>query len=265
MPAPHTSSRRRSAARLARAAAVALLACAAAPAAAGAATTLYPDLRTLPPSDLRFDTVNYNGVTSNVLRFSNTAWNAGQGPLELHGTLGGSSTISQRLFDDAGGGTFVTVANDFVFHPGHNHFHFEDFAEYELWTKADFDAWVASGRSVGGAKKVGDKTTFCIMDTGLVKALPGSPSTAVYSQCGATVQGMSVGWGDTYGWQLPEQWIDLGGSFLADGSYVLRSVADPRNKLYESPNRSDASRESAQANEAITAFTVRRGRIKAGR
>jgi hypothetical protein len=259
------SARRRTAARVARAAAVALLACAAAPASAGAATTLYPDLRTLPPRDLRFDTVTYNGVTSKVLRFSNTAWNAGQGALELHGSWTGDSSISQRLYDDAGGWSSVTVSNDFIFHQGHNHFHFEDFAEYELWTKAEFDAWVASGRSVGRAKKLGEKTTFCIMDTGLVQSLPGSPRAAVYSQCGASVQGMSVGWGDTYGWSLPEQWIDLNGSFLADGSYVLRSVADPRNKLHESPNRSDAARESAQANEATTTFTVRRGRIKVAR
>jgi len=41
-------------------------------------------------------------------------------------------------------------------------------------------------------------------------------------------------------------------------------VVDPLNKLYESPNRSDASRESALANEATTAFTVRRGRIRIG-
>jgi hypothetical protein len=76
---------------------------------------------------------------------------------------------------------------------------------------------------------------------------------------------MSVGWGDTYGWTLPEQWIDLGSAFLADGTYVLRSVADPRNKLYESAQKSDAARESALANEAITVFTVRRNKIRIGR
>lgn len=228
---------------------------------ADTASLRYPDLKTVPPSDLRFETVTYQGVTSKVLRFSNTVWNAGQGPLELHGEAGGSSTITQRIYGD--GGTFndANVANDFIFHPGHNHFHFQDFAEYQLWTKADYDAWVSSGRSVGQAKRVGTKTTFCIMDTGLRQALPGSPSSAVYNQCGTTLQGLSVGWGDTYGWHLPEQWIDLGTSMLSDGTYVLRSVADPRDKLYESPNRSDASREGAQANEATTTFTVKRGRI----
>jgi hypothetical protein len=43
-----------------------------------------------------------------------------------------------------------------------------------------------------------------------------------------------------------------------------RWVADPLNKLYESDRRSDAARESAQANEALTAFSVRRGRIRIG-
>ena len=249
---------------LLRAAALTLAVGALAPAAASAAT-LYPDLRTLPPKDLRFERVTYNGVTSNVLRFSNSSWNAGQGPLELHGSLSGDSTISQKLFDSAGGATFATVANDFVFHPGHNHFHFQDFAEYELWTKAEFDAWVAGGRNVGRARKVGTKTTFCIMDTALTQALPGAPASAVYTYCGQDVQGMSVGWNDTYAWTLPEQWIDLGSSSLADGTYVLRSVVDPRNKIYESANRSDAARESVQANEATTTFTVRRGKLQVGK
>ena len=204
-------------------------------------------------------------MTRKVLRFSNTAWNAGAGPLELHGTPDGTSTVTQRIFDDAGGYTDVAVGNDFTFHPGHNHFHFEDFAEYELWTKADYDAWIASGRSVGRAQRVGTKTTFCVMDASRVQTLPGTPAAAAYSQCGTSVQGLSVGWGDTYGWSLPEQWIDLGGAYLPNGTYVLRSIADPRNKLYESANRSDPARESPQTNEATTVFTVKRNHIRVAR
>jgi Lysyl oxidase len=251
--------------RMVPAVALAALAWILTPAAAQAHALQYPDLRTLAPSDLRFDTVTYLGVTSKVLRFSNTVWNAGQGPLELHGTPDGTSAVTQRIFDDGGGFTDVAVGNDFTYHPGHNHFHFEDFAEYELWTKSDYDAWVASGRSVGQAQRVGSKTTFCVMDTGRVQSLPGTPSGAVYSQCGTDIQGLSVGWGDTYGWSLPEQWIDLGGAFLPNGTYVLRSIADPRNKLYESANRSDSARESAQTNEATTVFTVKRNHIRVTR
>jgi hypothetical protein len=246
---------------------VALAALAGVQSSAGAqsAAAVYPDLRTLAPRDLRLETVTYQGTTRRVLRFSNTVWNAGQGPLELHGTPGGNSNVTQRVYDGSGGFSDYTVSNDFVFHPGHNHFHFEDFAEYELWTRGAFDNWIASGRNTGQAQRVGEKTTFCIMDTGQVQALSGAPANAVYAQCGSSIQGLSVGWGDTYGWHLPEQWIDLGASFLSDGSYVLRSVADPRNKLYESPNRSDASTESPQANEAVTMFSVRRGRIRIDR
>ena len=251
--------------RLTRAVVLAVLAGALAPAAADAATPRYPDLKTVAPSDLRFDTVTYMGVTRKVLRFSNTVVNAGQGPLELHGTPDGASTVTQRIFDDAGGFTDVAVGNDFIFHPGHNHFHFEDFAEYELWTKRDYDAWVASGRNVGRAQRVGNKTTFCVMDTNRLLSIAGTPFSPVYSICGPTMQGLSVGWGDRYGWSLPEQWIDLGGAYLANGDYVLRSIADPRNKLYESANRSDPGREPAQVNEAITVFNVKRDHIRVAR
>ena len=197
-----------------------------------------------------------------MLRFTNTVWNAGQGVMEIHGTPGGNSNITQRIFDDAGGFSDVKVSTDLLFHPSHDHFHLQDFAQYQLWMKGDYDAWVASGRKAGQAKHLGVKSSFCIMDSKRVERFPGTPSSAMYSACGSTVQGLSVGWGDTYGWALPEQWVDLGASPLADGSYVLRSIADPLNKLYESPRRADASRESAQANEATTAFSVVGGRIR---
>ena len=62
-------------------------------------------------------------------------------------------------------------------------------------------------------------------------------------------QGLSPGWGDTYDYYRAEQWIDLGpmdspGSELDPGRYVLRSVTDPKNVIYESANKADTSRES---------------------
>jgi Lysyl oxidase len=230
---------------------------------ARAATLQYPDLRTLPPTELRLETVvSPDGVMRNLLRFSNTVWNAGQGAMELRGSLTSSGTVTQTVYDDSGVGATFPVGENFTFHAAHNHWHFDDFAQYQLWTKSSYDAWVASGRSVGQAQRVGSKSTFCLMDTGRVQALPGSPTSAVYAACGQELQGISVGWGDTYRYYLADQWIDLGTSTLADGAYVLRTVADPKNRLYESANRADASRESAVANEAITSFTVQRGRLK---
>jgi hypothetical protein len=228
---------------------------------ARAATQLFPDLRTLPPTELRMETVVSAGVARKVLRFSNTVWNAGQGPLELVSSIGTSAGVKQRVYDDTGAYAEFAVGDNFTFHESHNHWHFDDFATYELWTKADYDAWVASGRSRGQAQRVGTKTTFCLMDTSRVQALVGTPSSAVYSACGRETQGISVGWGDTYRYSLPDQWIDLGDAFLPNGTYVLRTVADPKNRIYESPSRGDVTRESSEANEGVTVFSVKNGRV----
>ena len=225
-------------------------------------TSQYPDLITLPPTDLRYDTATISGTTHQVLRFTNTAWNAGQGPLELHGVeSSGRTRVYQRVFKSGGGFTDHQIG-EFVFHPSHNHWHFEAFAEYGLWTRADYEAWLASGRRQGAAKKVGTKTTFCIIDTGLVRSLPGTPGTARYTSCSQEAQGMSVGWADEYHYSLPEQWIELGTSRLAEGRYVLRSVSDPLNRIYESPSKGGSSRETHLVKEAVTFFRVTSGQIQ---
>ena len=101
------------------------------------------------------------------------------------------------------------------------------------------------------------------MDTArLDPTRPGSPISPAYTTCGRNTQGMSVGWADTYGWQLADQWVVLNSAGLADGLYVLRSIADPLNVLYESPNRADSTVESRTANEGLTSFRVVAGSIQ---
>src|SRR6187200_3214917 len=69
-------------------------------------TPQYPDLITLPPADLHYDTATIDGSPHQVLRFSNTAWNAGQGHLELLGTTVNSKTrVAQRVYNSDGGST----------------------------------------------------------------------------------------------------------------------------------------------------------------
>jgi hypothetical protein len=232
----------------------------------------YPDLRTEAPRDLQFDTVSIDGATRSVLRFSNTVVNAGSGPVHLVAKTDRQSQktqVVQRIYSNssASGQYLQRHVGDFVFHPGHDHFHFEDFAEYQLWPAAEWNQWVADGRPAGSERSFlrgqGTKTTFCIMDTVRLASVPGSPTSAVYSGCGRTTQGLSVGWGDTYGWQLPDQWVVLDESGLADGLYVLRSIADPLNRLYESTNRADSAVESRAANEGLTTFSVVQGTVQA--
>ena len=210
---------------------------------ARAGAALYPDLRTLRPTNLYFDRVVYaDGSTHHVLRFANTVWNAGSGRLTLEGQK--RSKIYQRVFDAPKGGALVQriyIGNDSVYHEGHAHYHLANFASYLLLQKD------ASGVYQATTKK-GTKTSFCIMDT---SRLSGSYS-AQFTSCGQTYQGMTVGWGDTYGANLIDQWIDLGSSRLADGTYAVRSTADPLNKIAESNDGN---------NRGSTCFTVRSGAI----
>jgi len=182
---------------------------------------LRPNLRALPPSNL---SIIPNAATGNPeLRLSATSWNSGSGPLELVAGAGGQAgqDVYQRIYSQGGGFTDY-LAGTFVFHPEHNHFHFERYAVYML----------RPVNAPGASRRQGYKTSFCIMDTTKVDArLPGAPNKAVYGGCNAVVQGMSVGWGDTYGWQLAGQAIDLTGN--PDGQYELTVAFDPDNRLLE--------------------------------
>lgn len=211
---------------------------------------LYPDLKALPPTDLMFDTVDGD---LHVLRFSNTVWNSGRGRLELEGDADplGDNTIYQNLYDESVGGTRVShevVASDFIFHDSHSHFHFADFASYRLLTK---DA----GGSYQPSTQESTKISFCIMDTDHVEG----EFDEIYTRCGRDFQGLTPGWGDTYDFSLPDQWVVLGDSFLADGEYGLESTADPKNLL----NEGDPALRTN--NTATTYFTVQDGVIVAPR
>ena len=242
---------------------------------AQAATQLYPDLKTLPPRDLRFETTDVDPseatVTHNVLRFSNTVWDAGPGPLELRGQIDPKTKTGaaiQRVYDDSGGFTDYSASNQFYWHAAHQHYHYDNWGTYELWTKSAYEAWLASGRTQG-TPMVGSKTTSCVEDEEFVRTMPNMPYPPVHSpdgcfpdSSGLMLQGLSPGWGDTYDYYRPDQWIDLGaGGKLADGQYVMRSVVDPLNKVYESPGKSDPTTESAEANEAITQFSISGGKL----
>ncbi len=239
------------------------------------AAPLYPDLSTLPPRELRFDRTDVSfdgsGQFHNVLRFTNTVWNGGPGKLETRGLIDPVTRTGpafQRVLDTDGSFTEFSVGGFYWHAQNHQHYHYDDWGRYELWDRPDFDAWIASGRTQGQADLRGTKTTSCVMDEEFIKTLPVTPFPAVYPSGGCLpnsqnvlVQGLSVGWGDTYDYYRDEQWIDLDQGSLANGNYVLRSVTDPNNKVYESPNKADATKESQEVNEGITYFTIQNGQI----
>jgi hypothetical protein len=204
------------------------------PASAAAGDPLYPNLQPLPASDVRLVTATVDGKTTRTLRFSTTSKNVGRGPLELRaGEVDPTATrqnVYQWVYAEGGGVYSKALVGQFVYHPEHTHFHFEGYAEYQLYDST----------GVNPKSPVGAKTTFCVMDTSRIDTrLPGAPKRAQYTSCGNSFQGMSVGWGDKYGYNLAGQDLDVTG--VGDGDYLLRIRIDPNNRLAETDDADNSS------------------------
>lgn len=186
---------------------------------------LLPDLQTLPPTDL--DIQAFPGGTR-LLRLDNTIWNSGQGPLELIGEYNRATRktqVTQHVYT-VDSEPIESIVGEFVFHPNHMHWHFEDFALYQLW----------SVDSYGGLTQLvatSEKLSYCLLDTSIVtRDLPDFARWGSYFICGQKEQGLSVGWGDTYDSFLDGQSLDITG--LSDGAYALLSTTNPNRTILES-------------------------------
>lgn len=189
-----------------------------------------PDLGMARLSDFK-TTITTGGVKQ--LRFSATIVNVGAGPFQLkmsRSSTGSAFDVAQLLSQPGGSPSEVPVATDLVFGgDGHGHWHIKDLEHYELQR-------LDNGVKVGTSAKSG----FCFFDTTAYRlSLPGAPQSQVYRSAGCGQQsslsltmGVSVGWGDTYPWSLPDQYIDITG--LANGKYRLVATADPDGRFIES-------------------------------
>jgi len=207
---------------------------------AAAATDRLPDLGMARLANLKIERSNGR----NLLRFDATIVNVGAGSFEAIGSNRNSSnnpitmdTVTQRIYDDAGGyRTVPTAATMFYAGDGHTHWHVKNLESYEL------------DRSDNGAKVgTGAKSGFCFFDNVRYKlTLPGAPQSAAYTGCAngqpAATQvkmGLSVGWGDLYSANLPDQYIDVTG--LTAGRYRLKATADPSNWFTESNDNNNTT------------------------
>jgi len=195
---------------------------------------LLPNLRALPPRDIAM-------LDASNIKFSTTSWNSGDGRLTLVARTPETDPASGQLKQPvdqrvscSGGGYYDRPAGSAEYHEAHNHVHYNDYANYIL-----------ESISASQNPRKGSKTTFCIMDTSSVNTqIAGSSSSAVFSWCPTqdpsfNTQGMSVGWGDTYGSHLAGQSISVDG--LADGMYRLRNVFDPNSRLLETQEADNES------------------------
>ncbi len=119
------------------------------------------------------------------------------------------------------------LANDglFEFADCHDHFHFRNYATYELVDPATGKVWRAAKRG------------FCMLDTDPNPASLGGdpPRNPTYRSCGTLTipgnQGVSHGWSDTYRFYLGGQYFVLDGGDgqapVPPGNYIIRITANP--------------------------------------
>ncbi|MFI7494640.1 lysyl oxidase family protein [Kocuria sp. M4R2S49] len=190
-----------------------------------------PDLQIEPLSDLRVQILEGR----RVLRFTAVIANRGDGALELTASRTSTSTqempVVQRIYQRDGG--YESVPTDAVVSYAvadkHSHWHLQHAAQYSLRVPGEEHPRVAH------------KEGFCLIDD---VRLPGASAaepaeSAEYLGCeeGLTesrsvTQGISVGWGDPYSFDVWGQWIDLTGLPLP-GRYCVEATADPRGLLAE--------------------------------
>ena len=112
----------------------------------------------------------------------------------------------------------------------HRHFHFRHYTLYELIDANTGFVWRAAKRG------------FCMIDVEKYQDYPGPANNdRNYLSCGAPAtatdpavpgnQGISLGWADTYVWQLGGQYFVLDGgdgqAIVPPGNYILRITVNP--------------------------------------
>lgn len=203
---------------------------AAAPAKNG--TPLYPDIQEEVPNHLHIQ----NEQQREMLRFTTSHQNYGPGNLQVRG--GGQvapcvvdgvaydqcTIATQELLDAAGNIVATHPAGASIFHPEHNHWHMSAVATFEI----------RAGSLSGPVVSAGEKVTFCLVDVEPIEGFNTSKKTMprTYWECNGQLQGIAVGWLDSYHQSTQGQELEVTG--LPVGVYYLTHLADPLDHWLES-------------------------------
>jgi hypothetical protein len=202
------------------------------------------------PGDSCFHLEHTEDGAKVCMRFEQTFANVGEGAAQLRFRVPkdpvadpSHDVFARTFFSDSPNHFIDTPAGTWEFHVAHQHFHYNNFVQSNIWT-AD-----RKGQRTGTAPvRAGRKVSFCMEDEKLDNVMWGqagvgprfyvAPDCLVFVPSAETpdfnylIQGLTPGWQDIYEWNLPGQYIDVDG--LPDGDYVLETIADPDNKLVES-------------------------------
>ena len=163
-----------------------------------------------------FCSVQEAGIAPGVhrtLRFTVTTPNIGTADLVIGDPL--------AHVDPNGDGNFSDSDGLFELASCHNHFHFRNYATYEIFP-------LGSNRPIQ-AKKRG----FCMVDVTSWQSEGTPPKSWVYRSCGTTTrhgnQGISTGWADTYFKWLGGQYflLDDPEEPIRSGEYFIRITVNP--------------------------------------
>ena len=193
--------------------------------------SIMPDLVALPAWGI---TLEHDRRTHrDFLDFGATIWDKGPSPMDIEGFR----RVNQPVMDGweyfysngvpvgrAPAGTLMYDAR-----PGHQHWHFEQFAGYTLLD--------SNKQTIVRSRKTG----FCLAPTDAIdltvpSALWNPFSIGLSTACGGegalwVREALPVGWGDTYYQSLPGQSFDI--TDLPNGTYYIQITANPDGLLME--------------------------------
>jgi len=213
-----------------------------------------PDLRSLPAWGI---SLSQEGRKSYV-NFGATVWNGGTSPLLVDGfrRTGTELMDAYQYFFDAKGkevGSVAAGTMQWDAREGHQHWHFTDFAQYNL-LKANKKVSVRSG-----------KEAFCLANTDAVDyTIPNAKwrpdNTDLSSSCGqntavAVREVLDIGGGDTYTQDRPGQSFDVTG--VPNGTYYIEVKANPSNKLAEVSTKNNTALRKIVLGGTATARTLK--------
>lgn len=102
----------------------------------------------------------------------------------------------------------------------HEHYHFEDYADYRLVDALD-----------GSEAAVGHKNGWCLLDSGVFDAELAAAAGNDCDTYDCSNQGIGLGCYDVYGSGLSCQWIDITG--VPDGAYQVQVTVNPDGGIEE--------------------------------
>ena len=208
-----------------------------------------PNIVPLPASDVHVG--RDDSGTGLALRFSSWMANHGQHHFDIVGVPNAQFPVTaDALQCTEWAGPRVCSARQEIgsleYHDAHQHWHFQNFARYELRRASD-----------GELVSLADKVSFCMMDSAPVRPTR-TPETLLahplYYGCDLGTQGISAGWADIYSAGLPGQQLSIAG--LPDGDYDLVTVADPAGLILETDDSDNASVRRVRLSNRGTKATV---------